>query len=212
MKRIEECKICIIIEKKTVRFLKDVWVDFCKIWKALIAALLVLISLFIILKLFGVKVDILKSLNDKLLGKFVVINSPPRVRLFTYYGTEFGLPTTSVKEFIKDGQILSSKRKQRIYVGVHNDEPRSLKEVTFNFIIPDNVKVINKNEIKNTFWFDMDKQYCYYYPRNIPSGAGIMLHPSLELEFSDETNEINYKILCKDFLPKEGRFILKVRE
>lgn len=192
--------------------IKNVWIDFCKLWQGLIAALLVIISLFIIVRFFGYKVDIVRSLNDKILGNFVVIDASPRVRLFTYYGTEFGLPTTSKVEFIKDRQILSSKRKQRIYVGVYNDEARSLKNVTFNLVIPDNAKVINKEEIKNTFWIDMDKQCGYYYPRNISSGTGVMLHPPLELEFSNKTNEIKYKISCEDFLPKEGSFTLKLKD
>jgi len=191
--------------------MKTLWTDYTKILRGFVAALLVIVTLFIILNIFGYQVDIFNSIKNKILANFLVINSPPRVRLFTYYGTEFGLPTTSKIEFIKDKQALISKRNQRIYVGVYNDEGRTLKNVSFVIKIPKGARVTNKEEIKNQ-WYDMDTQFTYFYPRDILPRSGQMLHPPIALEFSNKSNEINYQILCEDFLPKKGSLVLNVNE
>lgn len=194
-----------------IKFMKSLWTDYTKVLRGFVAALLVILTLFIILNIFGYKVDIVNSIKNKILANFLVIDSPPRVRLFTYYGTEFGLPTTSKIEFIEDKQVLTSKRSQRIYVGVYNDEGRSLKNVSFIIKLPKNAEVTNKEEIINQ-WFDMDTQFSYFYPRNILPRSGQMLHPPIELKFLNKVNEIEYQILCEDFLPKKGNFILNVKE
>lgn len=197
--------------QRFIKFMKSLWIDYIKILRGFVTALLVILTLFIILNIFGYKVRILDSIKNKILANFIVMNSSPRVRLFTYYGTEFGLSTTSKIEFIDDKQVLTSKRTQRIYVGVYNDEGRSLKNVSFVIKIPKNTEVTNKEEINNQ-WFDMDTQFSYFYPRNILPRSGQMLHPPIELKFSNGANEIEYQILCEDFLPKKGSFTLNIKE
>lgn len=201
-----------MIKKNIVKSLENLCRDYLGTVRNVFVILLVVATLFVMLNLIGYenKIDISATLKNKILGNFVIINSPPKVKLFTYYGTEFGLGTTSKIEFIDNGQVLNSKKQQRIYVGVYNDEGKSLKEATFIIEIPEGTTVINKEEIKNFPWIDMGVQYNYFYPRGILPKSGQMLHPPLELELLKGANEIQYQILCEDFLPKKGTFVLKV--
>lgn len=192
---------------------KEIWKICGSILRGLIATSIVILLLSLVLGYYNVSV--IKSFQEKVLKNFIVLNMPPRVRTFTFYGTEFGLKTSGVPEFIQEKAVLKSKKEQSLFFGVWNDEGRNLNHVNFVIFIPKGVKVVNKNEtlIPVAPWIEMlpDQQYEYFDVVPLGPGRGRMFHPTLRVEFPGQGVYLfQYQVLCDDFLPAKGSFFLKV--
>lgn len=190
------------ISKKFFNILLSILIVFCIIWLFYKAG-----------PLFGYKIDLKNSIERKILDNFCVYARPPKIRLFTIYGTELGFNSTEQVEFIKEGQLLRiNPREEDLFVGVWNDEGRNLEAVTFILFIPNGVEVIDCKE-----WIPLftNKQYQYDYPKKIRPNSGLMLDPTLKVKFlninGQDQYDFDYIVLSDDFLPKKGKFFIRVQ-
>ncbi|MFH1202484.1 MAG: hypothetical protein V1674_06315 [Candidatus Omnitrophota bacterium] len=162
-------------------------------------------------KKFDYKVDWRETIEHKILDKFIAYARSPRTRLFTIYGRELGFNSMDQVEYIKNEQVLEvDSLEKNIFIGIWNDENKDLESVVFILFIPENIEVKDYDG-----WIPMfvNKQYNYEFPKKIRRNSGLMLHPTLKVKFlNKEPYHFKYKILCDDFLTKDGSFWIKIKQ
>lgn len=185
-----------------------------RIVRGILASLIVLLCLTFIFGLFGYKVDLSRSLTDKIISKFVVLSIPPRARLFTQYKYEYGLSSQYGHAFISDGKKLKINNLTKpLWIGVWNDESRNLQNVRLIIYLPKGIEVINKEDWKYAWIeFFINEQYEYIYNTDIYPNTGRGVHPPIQIKFPRKgVYEIKYAILTNDFSPFKGNFLIAVQ-